>query len=117
MTHTYDVTDNTGKVRLFIGDTDIVPITDAQFSDEEIAIFLDVAGGSVYLAAALALEAWAATLTENYQMERIGDYEYRRGQSMKKLDLAKRYRDTVGETPAMDWAEMDLMTVTETTEE
>ena len=50
-------------------------------------------------------------------MERIGDYEYRRGQSMKKLDLAKRYRDTVGATPAMDWAEMDLMGVTEATEE
>lgn len=117
MTHTYVITTDIGKVRLFIGDADIVPITDAQFSDEEINIFLDIAGGDVYLAAALALEAWAATLTENYQMERIGDYEYRRGQSMKKLDLAKRYRDTVGATPAMGIAEMDFMSVTETTEE
>ena len=75
MAHTYDTTTDIGKVRLLIGDTDIVPTTDAQFSDEEIQVFLDLAG-SVLGAAAKALEAWAATLADGMLSEKIGDYSY-----------------------------------------
>lgn len=48
-----------GDVRILIQDTDIVPTTDAIFSDEEIQVFLTL-GGSVQTAAGLALKAIAA---------------------------------------------------------
>ncbi len=59
-TYTYDTSTDIGQVRLYIGDTDIDPTTDAYFSDEEIQVFLD-AEGSVLSAAALALEAMASS--------------------------------------------------------
>ena len=106
-TWTYDITDNIGKVRLMIGDTDIVPTTDAHFSDEEIQVFLTMASSSVYLAAAMALEAWAATETANLDSEKIGDYMFTRGAVNKKLTLAKQYRSAEEETPVFEWSEPD----------
>jgi len=99
------------KVRLLIADTGSTQYTDAQ-----IQAFLDM-GGDVYIAAALALEAWAASITGNATAEKIGDYSYSKKESDNKLALAQRYRDTSGETPAMDWAEMDLVDLPETIEE
>ena len=90
MAHTYDLTTKIGQVRLLIGDTDITPTTDAQFSDEEIQFFLDL-GGSILMGAAKALEAWAATEANNLDSERMGDYQYTRGAVNKKLTLAKEY--------------------------
>ena len=107
-TYTYDLTTNIGKVRLKIGDNDIVPITDAHFSDEEIQVFLDEAGGNILLASALALEAWAAALTDIAVSERIGDYQYSKQEANAKLELAKRYRETDASSPVLAWAEMDL---------
>ena len=107
MTFTYDVTTDIGKVRLLIKDTDITPTTDAQFSDEEIQVFLDM-GGSVLMGAAKALEAWAATDMDKLDSEKIGDYAYTRGAVSKKLTLAKEYAKQDAEIPVFDWSEMDL---------
>jgi len=105
-TYTYSLATDIGKVRRLIGDTDITPTTDAQFSDEEIQFFLDL-GGSVLMGAAKALEAWAATEANNLDSERIGDYQYTRGAVNKKLTLAKEYAKQDSELPYMTWSEPD----------
>ena len=107
-TWTYILTTDIGKVRLLIGDTDIVPTTDAQFSDEEITAFLTLADSSIYLAAAMALEAWAAALTASMESEKIGDYAFSRKSAANKLALAERYRKSESDTPAVGWAEWDF---------
>jgi len=60
VTATYDTSTDIGKVRLYIGDTDVTPSTDAVFSDEELQIFLD-SEGTVCSAAAFALETIASS--------------------------------------------------------
>lgn len=56
MTWTYDPTTDVGKVRLRISDTDITrPVLD----DEDIEAYLSMAGNSIPLAAAMALETIA----------------------------------------------------------
>ena len=94
------------KVRLLIGDP--AGLTQ-HFTDAEIQAFLDMADDSVMLAAAIALEAWAATETGSAQSERIGDYSYSKKTADNKLALAARYRDNETTTPLMDYAEMDLL--------
>ena len=108
MAWTYDITNDIGKIRLLISDNDIVPVTDANFTDEELQIFLTM-GGSVNLGAAIALEAWAGSLSGSADSERIGDYSYTKKQVQNKLDLAKRLRETEASAPASDWAEFDLV--------
>ncbi len=110
MAHTYetDPFDNISKVRLKIGDTDISPTTDAQFSDEEINVFLAEASNSILLAASYALEAWAATVTGQMKTERIGDYSYGRDEAAAKTALAKKYREEDALKPSSDWASLDL---------
>jgi len=56
MTWTYDLTTDIGKTRLRVSDTDT---TRRIMDDEDYQAFLDMAGGSVVLAAAMALEAIA----------------------------------------------------------
>lgn len=91
------------QVRLLIGDTGAV-----QYADPQIQAFLDMAGGSIFLASALALEAWVATLTEDASSEKIGDYAYSKKSADNKLALAARYREVEAKTPAMTWAEFDF---------
>lgn len=114
MTTTYDLTTNVGKVRLKIADTDI---TDAHFTDEEIQIFLDEADDDILLASALALESWAASLSESADSEKIGDYSYSKKMAANKLELAQRYRDASGSGPVFDWSSMDLASIGEYVEE
>jgi len=106
-TWTYDLTTDIGKIRLLISDTDIVPVTDAQFSDEELQAFLTIEG-SVYLAAALALETWATTYSMSTDSESIGDYSYTQNVTNKMLELAKRYRENEATTPSIDWGSFNL---------
>ena len=124
MAHTYDLTTNIGEVRLLIGDTDITPITDAQFSDEEIQVFLTMASSVILIAAAYALESWAATESAALDSEKVGDYAYTRGAVNKKLTLAKEYKreaqlaiDAEASAPYFTWAEMDLSGVENTDED
>jgi len=91
------------KVRLLIADTGSLQYTDAQ-----IQAFLDMAGGSVFFAAALALEAWAATVTGSASSERIGDYSYTKKDADNKLALAQRYRDNENNGIAFGIASMNL---------
>lgn len=105
MTFTYDLTTDIGKVRLLIGDKNIAaPV----FTDEELSSFL-TSEGSVNLAAAIALEAWAAGYGANADSERIGDYSYSQRIIDNMLKLAERLRKTDSEKPAMDWASLDLL--------
>ena len=110
MTTTYDLTTDVGKVRLKIADT---VIATAHFTDEEIQVFLDEADDDILLAAALALESWAAALTDNALSEKIGDYSYSKKQADNKMALAKQYREASGAGPATDWAELDLAAIGE----
>ncbi len=110
MAHTYDTTTAIGKVRLLIGDIDITPTTDAQFSDEEIQVFLDL-GGSVLMGASKALEAWAGSLKTAVTAETIGDYSYKQGTVKNLLDLADKYAKQDATTPVFEIAEMDLAAI------
>ena len=114
MAHTYDLNTAIGKVRLLINDTDITPITDAQFSDEEIQVFLDMANQSLLTAAGFALEAWASALTDSLLSEKIGDYAYTKKDAENKLKLAKEYKEQDASKPYFTWAEMDLAAIGET---
>ena len=92
------------KVRLLIGDT-TVPY---HYTDAQIQAFIDMSDDSLYIAAALALEAWAATLSETVDSEKIGDYSYTKKSAANKMALAARYRENDSVAPVTDWAEMDL---------
>ena len=111
MAHTYNLATEIGQIRLYIGDRDITPTTDAQFSDEELQVFLTKAGGSILLASSYALEAWASNLSGTLSGEKIGDYSYTNKVVENKTTLAKKYRDEDASTPVSDWAEMDLASV------
>ncbi len=108
MAHTYDLTTDIGKVRLLIGDTDITPTTDAQFTDEEIQVFLDTHSGNINLASAMALGAWIGALTRELKSEKIGDYSYTRDTIANMNKLKKELENTDATTPYLTWAEMDL---------
>ena len=100
-----DITD----VQLLIGD-----VSATQFTTAQIQAFLDLEGGVIKLGAAVALDAWLAVLTRQVTNEKIGDYGYGKTALYLMANLAKKLRDDVAETPAFDWAEMDLMGVKET---
>ena len=103
MTVSYDITNNIGKVRLKIGDTSI---TDYVFTDEELGVFLT--DQSVNMAAADALEAWAAKYATNADSEHIGDYSYSQKIQDRLLNQANKLREIEASIPVIDWAEMDL---------
>ncbi len=107
-TWTYVLTTNIGKVRLLIGDTDIDPITDAQFSDEEIQVFLDTHSNNINLASAMALGAWIGALTRELKSEKIGDYSYTRDTIANMNKLKKELEATDASTPYFTWSEGDL---------
>ena len=94
---------DTTDVQLLVGAT-----VAAAFTDAEVLRFLDL-GGSVFMAAALALKARAASLAEDMHSETIGDYEYTKAQVGDYLRIAKNYEERDAQTPAFDWAEMDLL--------
>ena len=107
MTFSYSLATDIGKIRLLINDKVNTSDEQAQFSDEELQIFL-TSGGSVKLGAAEALEAWAAGLTGEVDSEHIGDYSYTKKAIANKLDMASRYRASESDTPAFEWAEFNL---------
>jgi len=91
------------KVQLLIADTSAT-----QFTVAQIQAFLDMADDSILVAAALALESWAASLSDNATKETIGDYSYTKKAAETKLALANKYREDDANTPYLTWAEMDL---------
>ena len=107
MTTTYDLATIVGKIRLIIGDKNIL---DAVFSDEEITAMYAMEG-SINLASAALLEAWAATYAANADQEKIGDYSYVQTIVKKMLDLAAKLKDKESSVVAFDWASFDLTTI------
>jgi len=114
-TWTYDITNNIGKLRLMIGDTDIVPTTDAQFNDEELTYFLTSNGNNLNLAAAAALEAWIGKLTRELSSEKIGDYSYTRKTIENMNKLRNEYKEKDETTPVQEISKWDLSGVEDTT--
>ena len=115
MTFSYVLNTDIGKIRLLIQDKVNTPDDPAQFSDEEIQTFL-TAEGSVYLGAALALESWAASLTDSIDSEHMGDYSYTKKDVANKLALAARLRTnaaTAATAPAFGWGNYDLIAAAE----
>ena len=96
------------KVRLKIG-----AVISATFSDAQIQAFLDMEG-SVNLAAAAAIESWAAAAISGAESEKIGDYSYSKKSINNALALAERLRTVESEIPSMDWAEYNFTDVEET---
>ena len=88
------------QVRLKIG-----AVISATFSDAQIQLFLDMEG-TVGMAAAAAIESWAAGAIGLMDSEHIGDYSYSRKAIDNALALAQRLRDA---SPEITWAEPDLV--------
>ena len=107
MTFSYSLATDIGKVRLNINDKVNTSDSPAQFSDEELQVFLDT-GLNVNIASALALEAWAAGSTGEMDAEKIGDYSYSRKAVANKLTLADRYRKADSETPVLEYGSFNL---------
>lgn len=105
MTVTYSLNDNVGRVRLLISDKNT---NAAVFTDEEITYFLTENGNNINLAAAAALESWAASYAANASSESIGDYSYSQKILDNMLKLAENLRTKDSNTPVMTYAEMDL---------
>lgn len=116
-TWTYNTSpfDDIGRLRLMIGDTDIAPTTDAQFSNEELQEFITQNGGNLNLAAIAALEAWMGALSRKPSSEKIGDYSY----TIKAIDYMKKLKDQLEEkemtSPILEISEMDLTEIADTT--
>lgn len=91
------------RIRLKIGTT----ISADYALDADLQEFLDMEG-SVNMAAAAAIEAWAAKYGANPDNEHIGDYSYSQKIIDNMLKLAERLRETEAETPAMSWASFNL---------
>ena len=108
MAYTYDITTLIGQLRLMIGDTDIVPTTDAKFTDEELQYFLTLNSNNLNLAAADALEAWMGALTRELASEKIGDYSYTRKTIENMNKLRNEFREKDESTPVQEWSEWDL---------
>jgi hypothetical protein len=58
---TYVITTDRGKVRLLVDDRDTTVVANQFFQDDEIDAFLELQGGGVLRAAAMALETMAAS--------------------------------------------------------
>jgi len=79
-TFTYDVSNNTGKLRLAIADIDLTTTTGVRstwttlFTDEELAIFLSDASSDISMAASYALFSIAASRSLLAKVKRLGDF-------------------------------------------
>lgn len=95
---TYEISEDVGKVRLLISDTNP---NDYHFTDEDITGLLGLQDGDVFMAAALALESWAAFLAASASDVQLGDYrqmDYHKAREMRLA--AERMRATASEVPA-----------------
>ena len=99
-------------VRLITGDNDI---TDLIFTDAEVTFFLARNGDDVNVASADLLEAWAAKYGQSPDSEHIGDYSYTQKIIANMLAMANRLREMAASTPVLEWAEMDLSGLGDTT--
>ena len=111
-TFTYDVDDNTGKLRLAIADIDLTTTTGVRstwtclFTDEELAIFLSQASSNIFMAASYALNSIAASRSMLAKVLRLGDFSEDLSKLADSLRAqAKVYADMAVSIPAGAWAE------------
>jgi len=92
------------RVRILIGDTlqDTNGDPIGTFSDNDIQVFLDVSGGSLFLAAALALDSLAARAEATPHQVTIGRFQYSAGRTqIRQLTAqAEAFRKLEYDTPA-----------------
>jgi hypothetical protein len=89
------------RVRVLIGDYNTNPAT---FTDDEISVFLQVSGGSLFLAAAVGMDTMAAKQEVTPVQFVIGKYEQSTGRTQIRqlTQQAAAFRDLEYNTPA--WA-------------
>ena len=116
MTVTYDITNSVGQIRLMVGDNNIVPVTNAVFSDEEITFFLTQNGSDLNLTAAALCKAWAAKYGANVDSEHIGDYSYSQTIVDKLLKMAANFTAAATGSPSLAIASFNF-TDTDDTED
>lgn len=110
MTYTYNLSTDTGKVRLLCQDTDITGADPLRrvFTDEEIAAYLSMESNVVKLAAANACEEKATYLILELKDETSGDYTIRASAMAASLrERAARLRADVESDGSFDIAETD----------
>lgn len=103
MSFTYDLSTNVGKVRLLIGDT---ASGTALFTDEEIAVFLDLEQSNHRQAAAIALDRIA--LTQALLLKKIEMLDMKLDGPALAAELraqAKQLRDSDESSAGFDIAE------------
>ena len=111
MVFTYDVSTDSGRVRLLISDTDTLTPANQLFQDEEIAAFLALENGNVRLAAAQALETMASTQVMVLKVITRGDISTNGAAVSQALlaradKLRKQNDEGSGDVSGMvDWAE------------
>lgn len=89
--------DQISQVRLLIGDN----VAPQEFQDTDIQMFLDVMGGSTFLACAIALDARASSISANAQEVKIGDYSTSDRNRLSAIQAqAEKFRQLEFETPA-----------------
>ncbi len=107
MAYSYDITTDGGKVRQLAGDTIETygvlpkfsrdqPASTTNFTDAEIAAFLDMEGGHVQRAAALALENAATRWSVLAGTYRLGPESESHKQYQALGERAQRLRDKYG---------------------
>lgn len=109
MVATFDLETAVGKIRAIIGDkpdeNDV-----AIFADDELAAFFTLEGDDLRLAAAAALDAWAAKLAVAARDLQIGDYRENTTATARLLgERAKALREAATaalDAPAFAIAEM-----------
>lgn len=96
------VTTDSDRVRVLIGDYN--QGANQTFDDDEIQVFLDVTGGSLFLAAAVALDSMAAQQDVTPVQFVIGKYEQSTGRTQIRqlTQQAEAFRQLEYNTPA--WA-------------
>lgn len=98
MAATYDPATDAGRVRTLIGDMNP---DSAHFDDAAITSFLDIEAGDVRMAAASALEAWAAQLSAQAHDITLGDYREDLSAMGREMRLtAKGMREAAALSPA-----------------
>lgn len=90
-------------VSLLIGDPNNTTFTVAQITEFNLIAGVNGTGSEYYLAASVALKAWAALIAGNLQEVKIGDYQVSQSkQAAALLEAADKFYDLYINTPA--WA-------------
>lgn len=106
MSFTFNTSNNIGKVRAIIGD---VTESTAVLTDEQIQVYLDLQSNDLFMTAAMALRAMAASKAVVAKLKVAGNYsEDTRSIARLLLDTAKELESSAMMTPADAQSEIIL---------